>query len=154
MAGRQIITTSAVRIRLARRAVRTLDALAREEPLEIRVKGRAVAITMRTPGHDSELAAGFLLTERVIRARCDVVEITHCRTADEPENTLSVFLAPRVKVDLKRLTRHIFASSSCGLCGKASIEAVHQHFPPVRSKLELSPQIVAQLPDRMRAAQR
>src|SRR6266436_7661545 len=129
------------------------DALAREEPLEIRVRGRSVAVTMRTPGHDRELAAGFLLTEGMVRSAEDVVEIAPCLEGDAPENTLNVFLAPGVEVDFSQLTRHVFASSSCGLCGKASIEAVHQHFPPVESKITISAQTLARLPDLMRAAQ-
>jgi FdhD protein len=109
---------------------------------------------MRTPGHDRELAAGFLLTEGIIRRREDVLEIAPCRSGDAPENTLNVFLAPSVKLDLAKLTRHVFASSSCGLCGKASIEAVHLHFPPVESELRVPARILSQLPVRMRAAQR
>src|ERR1051325_4164661 len=111
------------------------DVLTVEEPLEIRVGGRSVAVTMRTPGHDRELAAGFLLTEGIIRGRKDVIEIMHCQAAAAPENTLNVFLAPSLKLDFARLTRHVFATSSCGLCGKASIEAVHQNFPPVASDI-------------------
>jgi FdhD protein len=129
------------------------DALAREEPLEIRVRGRSVAVTMRTPGHDKELAVGFLLTEGIVRSRADVVEIAPCMEGDAPENTLNVFLAPAVQVDFEQLTRHVFATSSCGLCGKASIDAVHQHFPPVDSTLRIPAQILVRLPERMRAAQ-
>jgi FdhD protein len=129
------------------------DALAREEPLEIRVRGRSVAVTMRTPGHDKELAAGFLLTEGIVRSRADIVEIAPCMEGDAPENTLNVFLAPAVQVDFEQLTRHVFATSSCGLCGKASIDAVHQHFPPVDSTLRIPAQILVRLPERMRAAQ-
>src|SRR5204863_1445695 len=98
------------------------DFLAVEEPLEIRVRGRSVAVTMRTPGHDRELAAGFLLTERIIRQRKDLVDIATCPASLEPENTLNVFLKAGVQVDFAALTRHVFASSSFGLCGKASIE--------------------------------
>lgn len=130
------------------------DALAIEEPLEIRVRGRSIAVTMRTPGHDDELAAGFLLTEGIIRQRSDVIEIAPCLQGEHPQNTLNVFLAPRVPVDFKKLTRHVFASSSCGLCGKASIESVHQHFPPVESELKVSAKLLSQLPDKMRAAQK
>src|SRR2546421_9141837 len=88
------------------------DELAVEEPLEIRVRGRAVSITMRTPGHDDELAAGFLLAEGMIRERADVLAIEPCGRSDEG-NLLNVRLAPLVSVDFERLTRHVFASSSC-----------------------------------------
>jgi FdhD protein len=129
------------------------DTVAVEEPLEIRVQGRSVAVTMRTPGHDRELAAGFLLTEGIIRDRRDVVEILHCRAAAAPDNTLNVFLAPSLKVDFAQLTRHVFATSSCGLCGKASIESVHQHFPPVKARVTVTAQTLRQLPKLMRQAQ-
>ncbi|PYJ03876.1 MAG: formate dehydrogenase accessory sulfurtransferase FdhD [Verrucomicrobia bacterium] len=132
---------------------RQADALAREEPLEIRVRGRSVAVIMRTPGEDRELAAGFLLTEGIIKKPGDIVEIAPCLEGEAPENTLNVFLAPAVAVDFDQLTRHVFASSSCGLCGKASIEAVHQHFPPIESNLTVSARTLSGLPPRMRAAQ-
>ena len=154
MSNRQLSFTSAVRIRSNRKPNRVRDVLAREEPLEIRVKGQAVAITMRTPGHDAELAAGFLLTEGVIRDRAEVVKIAHCQGGDAPGNTLNVFLTPRTGVDFKRLTRHVFASSSCGLCGKASIEAVHQHFTPVAEAPAISAEILSVLPAKMRRAQK
>lgn len=133
-----------------------LDSLAVEEPLEIRVRGRGVAVTMRTPGHDAELAAGFLLTEGVIRNRGDVVEIAHCvqSEAGATGNILNVFLAPRVKLDFERLTRHVFASSSCGLCGKASIESVQAAFPPVESSMSVSARVLPKLAERLRAGQK
>lgn len=109
---------------------------------------------MRTPGHDRELAAGFLLTERIIRQRQDLVDIATCHASLEPENTVDVFLKAGVEVDFARLTRHVFATSSCGLCGKASIEAVQQHFPPVDSKITVTTRTLARLPDRMRRAQK
>ncbi len=121
--------------------------------MEIRVRGRSVAVTMRTPGHDGELAAGFLLTEGIIHRIEEVVEIAPCLEGTTPENIINVFLAPTVDVDFQQLTRHVFASSSCGLCGKASIEAVHQHFPPVASDLTVRAGVVSGLPERMRAAQ-
>lgn len=129
------------------------DTLAREEPLEIRVRGRSIAVTMRTPGHDRELAAGFLFTEGLIHGPGDIVEMGPCLQSEVPENTLNVFLSPAVEVDFERLTRHVFATSSCGVCGKASIEAVHQHFPPVVSKVKVSQGLLTELPTRMRAAQ-
>jgi FdhD protein len=130
------------------------DSLAREEPLEIRVRGRSVAVTMRTPGHDRELASGFLLTEGIVQKAGDIVEMAPCLEGDAPENTLNVFLAPSVKFDFKQLTRHVFASSSCGVCGKASIETVHQHFPPLESKIAIAAKTLVELPEKMRAAQR
>jgi FdhD protein len=136
------------------RAAALTDQVAREEPLEIRVRGRSVAVTMRTPGQDRELAAGFLLTERIIRQRKDLVEIATCRASQEPANTLNVFLRSGVEVDFAALTRHVFASSSCGLCGKASIEAVKQHFPPVNSCIAMTAKTLALLPERMRQAQK
>lgn len=129
------------------------DTLVREEPLEIRVRGKSVAVTMRTPGHDRELAAGFLLSEGIIRQRNEIVEIAPCLESDSPENTLNVFLAPSTDIDFARLTRHVFASSSCGVCGKASIESVHQHFPPIESSPSIAVDTLVALPDRMRAAQ-
>src|SRR5918993_3342958 len=105
------------------------DELSVEEPLEIRVKNRAVSVTMRTPGHDEELAAGFLLSEGVVRRREDVLRVEPCGRSEEG-NVVNVVLAPEVYVDFDRLTRHVFASSSCGLCGKATIEAVRALFPP------------------------
>jgi FdhD protein len=129
------------------------EMLAMEEPLEIRVRGRSVAVTMRTPGQDRELAAGFLLTEGIIRQRSDVVEILHCRAAAAPANTLNVYLSASLEVNFARLTRHVFATSSCGLCGKASIAAVHQHFPPVKSRLSVTARTLMELPVLMRAAQ-
>ena len=135
---------------------RRRDALAVEEPLEIRVRGRSIAVTMRTPGRDDELAAGFLLSEGLIRQRSDVVEIAHCRRGETAnyQNTLNVFLSPAVDVNFEQLTRHVFASSSCGLCGKASIEAVHRHFPPVEQRAAVSARTLLALPKRLRSAQK
>jgi len=137
-------------------AVIQTDDLAREEPLEIRVAGRSVAVTMRTPGHDKELAAGFLLSEGMIRKREDILRIADCEGCEivNFENILNVFLAPSVEVDFERLTRHVFASSSCGVCGKASIEAVHQHFAPVESRVTMEMDTVIKLPGLLRAAQK
>ncbi len=111
------------------------DELATEEPLEIRIEGRPVAVTMRTPGHDEELAAGFLLTEGVIARRSDVQAITPAPAKGggvEP-NVIDVKLTQPGSVNFARLTRHVFTASSCGLCGKATIAAVqgrHARFEP------------------------
>jgi FdhD protein len=128
------------------------DELAAEEPLEIRVKNRAVSVTMRTPGHDEELAAGFLLTEGVIGRREDITRIEPC-AHDRGGNVLNVILSENTPVDFDRLTRHVFASSSCGLCGKATIDAVHQRLDPIESKLTVRAEILLSLPDRLRSAQ-
>jgi FdhD protein len=130
------------------------DDLAAEEPLEIRVRGRAVSVTMRTPGHDDELAAGFLLSEGLIRSNADILAIEPCGQNDDG-NLLNVQLAPLVSVDFERLTRHVFASSSCGLCGKATIDAVRSQFPPldVSDDLRIVPETILALPQRMRQTQ-
>jgi FdhD protein len=131
---------------------RVEDELAAEEPLEIRVRGQAVSVTMRTPGHDAELAAGFLLTEGIVHHPKDILRIEHCDRNDE-ENVLNVLLAADVRVDFEQLTRHVFASSSCGLCGKATIESVHAQFPPVHSDMQIDAELLATLPQQMRASQ-
>ena len=132
---------------------RISDELAPEEPLEIRVDTRPVSVTMRTPGHDDELAAGFLLTEGLISRRKDVAAIkAHPRS--ESGNVLDVFLASDVTVDFEQLTRHVFASSSCGLCGKATIEAVHQRFKPLQGRLDVKASTVLSLPEKMRLRQK
>lgn len=128
------------------------DELSIEEPLEIRVKNRAVSVTMRTPGHDEELAAGFLLTEGMLHARGDVVAVEPC-ALDRGGNVVNVVLADSAKVDFEKLTRHVFASSSCGLCGKATIDAVHARFEPVASDVEVDAATLLALPDKLRAAQ-
>jgi FdhD protein len=132
----------------------TIDALATEEPLEIRVRGHAVSVTMRTPGHDAELAAGFLLAEGLLRRAADVLRIEPC-PRNEDGNLVNVVLAPDVPFDLARLTRHVFASSSCGLCGKATIDAIHAALPPLPSddRLTVDPPTLYRLPAIMRAAQ-
>lgn len=128
------------------------DEVVIEEPLEIRVRGRAVSVTMRTPGHDDELAIGFLLTENVIAAPRDVQKISACERNEEG-NVMNVQLAADVPVVFERLTRHVFASSSCGLCGKASIDAISQRFSAVQSEVRISPELIASFPERMREHQ-
>jgi len=107
------------------------DLLAVEEPCEIRLDDEPIAVTMRTPGHDAELAAGFLYTEGIVGAG-DVAVISHCAEdgALNPGNIVDARLSPG-KVARRDLRRHFFASSSCGICGKASIEAIHVDAPPV-----------------------
>src|SRR6266480_4640489 len=130
---------------------RCADELAEEEPLEIRVRGRAISVTMRTPGHDGELAVGFLLTEGIIRSPRDVLRVEPCGR-NQDGNLLNVVLAPEVAVDFERLTRHVFASSSCGLCGKATIDAVRSHLPPMTCDLVFESETGARLPETVREA--
>lgn len=133
---------------------RTNDVLAAEEPLEIRVAGRSVAVVMRTPGHDRELAAGFLVTEGLIRRRDDVLDLIYCGGAGLPrENVIDVLLAPGVQLDFARLTRNVFTSSSCGICSKASIDAVRAQFPSLRRPLRPRRSVLTGLPKKLRAAQ-
>jgi FdhD protein len=128
------------------------DELVVEEPMEIRARGRGISVTMRTPGHDEELAAGFLLTENVISHARDILKISACER-DQGGNIVNVQLAPDVAVDFERLTRHVFASSSCGLCGKVTIDAIAQRFAPVTSEARFSAELIASLPQRMQASQ-
>jgi FdhD protein len=131
------------------------DEVAAEEPLEIRVADRSVAVVMRTPGHDRELAAGFLLTEGVVQRREDILDLVLCRDqeAGASGNVINALLAPSAALDLARLTRHVFSSSSCGVCGKATLDAVLQAFPPVPAGPAFAPAALTALPDRLRAAQ-
>ncbi len=134
------------------------DVLVREEPLEIRIKHGAgdqrrqlsIAVTMRTPGDDEELAIGFLFTEAIIQHIEQVLAIKRLE-----ENTLSVELVPSLRVEEERLTRHLFTSSSCGVCGKASLDAVHtvSCYYPVKGHPLVRPEVVYTLPDTLRAAQ-
>jgi FdhD protein len=133
------------------------DDLAVEEPLEIRIDGRPLSVTMRTPGSDDELALGFLLTEQVIRGAGDVQRVSRCDArkacGKAAGNVVNVRLARGITVDFERLTRHVFASSSCGLCGKATIAALAQRFPPVASRVRFRASLIASLPGSMRASQ-
>jgi FdhD protein len=132
------------------------DEVAVEEPLELRIEGRNIAIVMRTPGNDRELAAGFLVTEGIVRHASEIFEITQCltsRTAGENGNMVEVTLKNPSSVDFTKLTRHVFSSSSCGVCGKASIDAVRQQFAPITSTRRISAALLPALPDALSAAQ-
>jgi FdhD protein len=134
------------------------DWVAREEPLEIRVEGHPVAVAMRTPGHDRELAAGFLLSEGVVAAPGDIFELNQCPTqAGEPVDgapgAIDVLLTDPSRLDLGRLTRHVFTSSSCGLCGKATIEAVNAKLPPLGPSPPPEAAYLLALPGKLAAAQ-
>ncbi len=147
------------RIDGAKNITRGDDQVAVEEPLEIRVGGRSIAVVMRTPGHDRELAVGFLVTEGILRQRDDVLDLVRCDSAAvdpaNAENIINVLLAPGSDVDLARLTRHVFTSSSCGICSKATIAAVQAQFAPIEPEAVMQPrrEVLAALPERLRGAQ-
>lgn len=161
------------------------DYLATEEPLEIRLVAggmrRNVAVTMRTPGNDFELAAGFLYSEGVINNREDIRRITHCvdngtgkmPIPQEPslscgvgvspaqsikpkfaDNIVNVELAAEELPDLASLERHFYTTSACGVCGKTSLEALRQRgFPPIQTQIKVSPELIYSLPEKLRSAQ-
>jgi FdhD protein len=131
------------------------DALTAEEPLEIRIGDAAIAVVMRTPGDDVELVAGFLLTEQVISSPADLATISYCATAEPPnqENVVDVRLAPRIEFDQEKLRRNFYASSSCGICGKASIEAVMQNAPYVETEFHVRTETLSGLGDKLRRGQ-
>lgn len=146
-------------------ATRRPDVLIAEEPLEVRLNGAPLAVTMRTPGDDVHLAHGFLLSEGVIGSPDDVVTARYCAgsvVADEtgvPQNTynvLDVALAPGVPAPLVDPTRNFYTTSSCGVCGKASIEAIEQQtrWPVADDAVRLDPAVLVGLPDALREHQR
>ena len=143
-------------------AVTRPETLVVEEPLEIRVNGAAVTVTMRTPGSDIELAQGFLLTEGVIAGRDDVLSIRYCggRGPDVPGgantyNVLDVTLAPGVKSPDLDVTRNFYTTSSCGVCGKASLDAVRVmgRFSPGDDPATVAATALKAMPGQLRAAQ-
>ncbi|MFE2757739.1 formate dehydrogenase accessory sulfurtransferase FdhD [Actinosynnema sp. NPDC059335] len=136
------------------------DTLTVEEPLEIRVAGRSLSVTMRTPGDDFDLAAGFLVGEGVVRGAGDVTSIRYCAgaTADGSNtfNVLDVGLAEGVPPPDPSIERNFYMTSSCGLCGKASLDAVRTRttWPVADDPLAVDAETLATLPDGLRAAQR
>ncbi len=136
------------------------DSLAVEEPLELRVGGRPLAVTMRTPGHDVELAHGFLLTEGVIAGSGDVSAARFCGSVDGSGhnlyNVLDVVLACGVPAPQAGVERNFYTTSSCGVCGKASLDAVRlrTRFSPAADPVSVPAATLAAMPDTLRAAQR
>src|SRR5678816_560274 len=123
-----------------------------EEPLEVRVNGESISVTMRTPGNDFDLAVGLLWTEGIIRSRDEIGTIAYCPDEEQPElrNIVNVGL-----VDSKRKiesSRRLWSNSSCGLCGKATLEAIHQACRPVTSAVVVSSELLYSLPSRLREA--
>jgi FdhD protein len=127
------------------------DLLAVEEPLEIRVRGEPLAVTMRTPGDDIELAAGFLAAEGVVSTAADIAEIKACG-----DNVADVTLAPGVELPAARLHRNFLTTSACGVCGKDSIDSVRiqARYDVAGDPVRVSPKTLAALPGRLGRAQR
>ena len=131
------------------------DVLVVEEPLEIRVEGKPLAVTMRTPGHDLELAAGFLMSEGIIDGADDLQALRHI-DADRNQNTVDCVLAAGIDPHLEavsRATRELYATSSCGLCGKASIDRIRVQAGPISGAVHLTDAQVLALPDLLARAQ-
>lgn len=133
---------------------RVQDQLAAEEPLEIRIDNKPLTVTMRTPGHDEELAAGFLWTEGLIESSSQIAEIRHVSsTSAGLGNTIRVEIADR-SFDPIDLQRNFFAASSCGICGKASIEAIRlRGLTPPSPSFRIAPELLCELPARLREHQ-
>jgi FdhD protein len=132
------------------------DYLAAEEPLEIRVGEHPLSVTMRTPGHDLELAAGFLFTEGLVQRAEQILRLESVTPADAPDrgNVVEAELAPEATPDFEKMRRHFFAASSCGICGKASIDAVRSRLlRPPNADFRLSAELLVRLPDALRSSQ-
>ncbi len=157
--GRVVKRRMVTRFTTGSKPVRRRDSVVGEEPLEIRIQGSPVAVTMRTPGNDYELAAGFLASEGAISRSADFAGAQYCRGAqaegENAYNVLSVVLGPGVEPPSTDLTRNFLTTSSCGVCGKASIEAVETRsaFDLAEDRTEIGLDRLLELPDRLRASQ-
>jgi FdhD protein len=162
MAERAGLTTPASVLALdAQQRRDVIDDLATEEPLEIRLaaggKTQSVAVTMRTPGADFELAAGFLFSEGIVRRREEIATISYCvdpAVGDEQRYNIVTVELLGAMPELERFERHFTINSSCGVCGKANIEALQLRSAPIEDDLRVSASFIAELPGKMRDAQR
>jgi len=152
--GAPAVSQPVIKVR-GREAFPFEDQLAVEEPLEIRLGGRSLAVTMRTPGEDEELVAGFLFSERIIEGAGDLDVIAHYRSLDDPEakNVINVLLKGDVQIFQERLRRNFLTSSSCGLCGKVALEAIKLSLPPVESDFTIPLELLYTLEGEFGAAQ-
>ena len=135
------------------------DYLAAEEPLEIRIGEDPLSVTMRTPGHDLELAAGFLFTEGLVQHRAQIVALEALETdaetpAENRGNVVEAKLAPESAPDFEKMRRHFFAASSCGICGKASIDSIRARtLASPNPDFRLDPEVLVRLPEVLRESQ-
>jgi FdhD protein len=157
MAGRGVAERRVLKVGPAGETRRARDRVAVEEPLELRVAGRPVGVTMRTPGNDFELAIGYCISERLVARPEDVEAVRFCAPEGQAQeyNVLTVDLRPGVPVPDPSLDRLAVTSSSCGVCGKASIEAVTVACPSLAGDgLAVTGEALAVIPTRVREAQR
>ena len=164
MSGVKVAAAKIERVREGKRQAED-DLLAVEEPLEIRLgfglgdsrEQRSLSVTMRTPGHDFELVLGFLFTEGIISDIKDVSGIHYCANVEKPEereNVVRVELVPGHPLDWEKLERHFYTSSSCGVCGKSSIDSVRSQCPVIPKGIPVfDAQLIHQLPDLLRQEQ-
>jgi FdhD protein len=150
-------TVEVLRVRAGRRTAE-VDRAATEEPLEIRLHGHPFAVIMRTPGADRELAAGFLLAEGVLASAGDLGAIAHCTDAgaDHPENIVNVTLVNGSADALERVLagrRLVATNSSCGMCGRLTIESLRTDAPPLDTTWTVSRSVLVGMPDSLRQAQ-
>ncbi|MBI5710373.1 MAG: formate dehydrogenase accessory sulfurtransferase FdhD [Candidatus Eisenbacteria bacterium] len=152
--GDPLVTTRPVTRVAGRSSTRAEDAVAIERPLEIRVGGRTLSVTLRTPGHDGELAAGFLAGEGLIERGEDVLaaRVTAAECSDQPD-VVDLELAPRVRLDWSKLERHFAATAACGLCGRAHLESLRAGLGRVAAGPPVPAGALAALPGRLRASQ-
>jgi len=135
-------------------ATRVQDYLAAEEPLEMRAGRRSLGVTLRTPGNDEELVAGFIFTEGVISRREDLVAVRLPADGDRERNVARVTLAPKVRLLAGGAARRFSAGSACGVCGKASIDQLRRRgLKRPQSETPFDPEILCQLPEKLREAQ-
>lgn len=140
------------------------DVVAGEEPLEVRLlwdeagtlRRKSIAITMRTPGYDFELAAGFLFGEGIVKRREDIVDVSFCtdESAEQKFNIVNVTLRPGLAFDIGRLERNFYTTSSCGVCGKAALETLEvQGCETLPLEFQVEPTLICSLPETLRHAQ-
>ena len=160
MAGRLVRRTRITRFAPGQQTVGREDALAVEEPLEVRVNGTSFSVTMRSPGDDFDLVAGFLVSEGVIWSADQLASMRFCAGTDEQGlqtfNVIDAELSPGTPPPDTNLERHVYTSSSCGICGTASIDAVHKatHFGQLDDDTVWDADLLGSLPDRLRDHQK
>ena len=131
------------------------DHAATEEPMEVRIHGEAFAVIMRTPGRDHDLAAGFLLSEQIVRGVDEIDLIRHCTDSETPDlkNIVDVTLHGEPPADRIRERRHVVTSSSCGLCGRVTLDSLEAAVPAIDGGGQVTGEAVLEWPNRLRFAQ-